>query len=185
MASRAGRGTTIATLLGGRLRTATENRRTRRSVTAMAPDRTRMVGRGEQLAFFEARLDDVLRRDGSTTLFYGEPGIGKTRLLRAWTGAARVRGFKIGAATNYPFARDAYASIAEACRILAQGEPRAQPRDAADRALFVRFLGLFAPETDAREAETAALRHRPRVSGAGLGVCAGSPHDRRRPVDRS
>lgn len=111
-----------------------------------------MIGRGEQLAFIDARLDDALRRDGSTTLVCGEPGIGKTRLLREWTSVARARGFKIGEATNYAFTREAYGPIAEACRILAQNEPRAQPRESADRALFAKFLGLFPAPDDAEDA---------------------------------
>ena len=117
----------------------------------MAADRKRTIGRDAQFALFEARIDDALRGDGSTTLLSGEPGVGKTHLLRAWSAHARVRGFRIGTAINYPFAAQAYAPIAEACRALAQDDRRTLPRDAADRALFTRLLGLYAPDDDAGE----------------------------------
>jgi predicted ATPase/DNA-binding CsgD family transcriptional regulator len=110
-----------------------------------------LVGRDEECAYFEARLDDALRHDGSLTILYGAPGHGKTRLLRAWSESAAARGFAVAATSCFPFAREAYAPLADACRILARGEPRAVPRADAGRALFIRFLDLFSADRDARE----------------------------------
>ncbi len=109
------------------------------------------MGRDEECAYFEARLDDALRHDGSLTLLYGAPGHGKSRLLRAWSDGAAARGFTVAATACFPFAREAYAPLAEACRALARGEPRAVPRAEAGRALFGRFLDLFPVEGGARE----------------------------------
>jgi ATP/maltotriose-dependent transcriptional regulator MalT len=117
----------------------------------MAAHRHHTIGRDALRSFFEARLDDALRGDGSATLLSGEPGIGKTHLLGAWTAYARSRGFTIGRTTNYPFAVGAYAAVAEACRTLAHDDRRALPRDPADRALFARFLGLHAVDEHAGE----------------------------------
>ncbi|MEA2666038.1 MAG: hypothetical protein QOI11_2982, partial [Candidatus Eremiobacteraeota bacterium] len=111
----------------------------------------RLVGRDEECAYFEARLDDALRHDGSLTILYGASGHGKTRLLRAWSDAAAARGFTVAAGACFPFAREAYAPLAEACRTLARSEPRAVPRADAGRALFTRFLDLFGAEHDERE----------------------------------
>src|ERR1700729_2788253 len=103
---------------------------------------TRFVGRLDEVAFFEARLDDALRRDGSLTFVYGEAGIGKTRLLGAWSDAARARGFRTGAAACLSFASEPYGPLAEAFRGLVKSEPRAMPKPPAERALLNEFVGL-------------------------------------------
>lgn len=109
-----------------------------------------LVGRALERAAFEARLDDALRQDGSTIVLCGEPGLGKSRLLQSWLAAAKTRGFAVASVANFPFAREAYAPIAEACRTLARLEPRAVPRGPSRR-LFLRFLELFAAPTAAAD----------------------------------
>lgn len=107
---------------------------------------SRLVGRDEECATLEARLDDASRRDGSATVLVGAPGLGKTRLLQAWTEVAKARGVRTVSVANFTFARQPYGPIAEACRNLARSEPRAMPPKNADRALFDDFLRLFPPE---------------------------------------
>src|SRR5271166_3853736 len=87
----------------------------------------RLVGRRDQLASFDARLDDALRSDGSVTLVYGEAGVGKTSLLRAWAEQARPRGFRVSTAACLPFSSEPYGPFAEICRSIAKSEPRAVP----------------------------------------------------------
>ena len=126
----------------------------------------RFVGRRDERAAFEARLDDALRRDGSVMLLSGDAGIGKTSLIHVWLESARVRGFATANVANFPFARDPYAPIAELCRTLARLYPRAVPRGEG-RALFTRFLNLLPPsERRARcraVAKTPPVRARARV----------------------
>jgi DNA-binding NarL/FixJ family response regulator len=113
--------------------------------------KTRFIGRVSERASFDARIDDALRSDGSLTLLFGEGGIGKTALLRAWTEAARSRACAVAAVANFPFAREPYAPIAELCRSLARTYPRCLPRGEG-RPLFARFLELL-PIKDAGDAE--------------------------------
>jgi DNA-binding NarL/FixJ family response regulator len=108
----------------------------------------RFVGRLEEIAFFEARLDDALRRDGSLTFVYGEAGIGKTRLLGVLAEEARSRGFRVGSAACLSFTNEPYGTLAEALRGLVKSEPRALPKAAAERALLTDFVGLATPEHD-------------------------------------
>jgi DNA-binding CsgD family transcriptional regulator len=110
-------------------------------------DAHRFVGRAQERAFFDARLDDALRSDGSVTLLNGEGGIGKSALLRAWSDAARVRSFAVASVANFPFTHEPYAPLAELCRALARAEPRAVPRG-ENRAPFMRFLDLQPPGSE-------------------------------------
>jgi DNA-binding CsgD family transcriptional regulator/DNA-binding transcriptional ArsR family regulator len=76
------------------------------------------------------------------TVLFGDGGIGKSALLRAWLEAARARSCAVATVSNFPFARDPYAPIAELCRNLARTYPRAVPRG-ENRTLFTRFLDLL------------------------------------------
>ena len=49
------------------------------------------VGRGSEIASLVARLDDAIAGRGGVALLVGEPGIGKTRLARAFTVEAEAR----------------------------------------------------------------------------------------------
>jgi DNA-binding NarL/FixJ family response regulator len=109
--------------------------------------KTRFIGRVSERASFDARIDDALRSDGSLTLLFGEGGIGKSALLRAWMEAARSRSCVVASVANFPFAREPYAPIAELCRTLARTYPRCLPRGEG-RALFNRFLELLPIKAD-------------------------------------
>ncbi|MEA2480833.1 MAG: hypothetical protein QOJ07_2755, partial [Thermoleophilaceae bacterium] len=54
-----------------------------------------LVGRARELADLTGALDAAATGDGRLVLLAGEPGIGKTRLADALTGAARERGFRV------------------------------------------------------------------------------------------
>lgn len=109
--------------------------------------KARFIGRAAERASFDARIDDALRSDGSLTLLFGEGGIGKSALLRAWLEAARARSCAIASVSNFTFARDPYAPIAELCRTLSRTYPRVVPRGES-RGLFMRFLDLLPIESD-------------------------------------
>lgn len=96
-------------------------------LTKRSPERP-FVGRSHEHAAFDARLDDALRSDGSIVLLFGDPGIGKTSLLRSWLARARARSFAVASVANFPFAGDPYAPLAELGRTLARTDPRALPR---------------------------------------------------------
>src|SRR4051812_26478534 len=72
-----------------------------------------VVGRGEELEALE-RFIDSLAGGASVLLLEGEPGIGKTTLLRAGVDAARRRGLRVlWCATSPSEARLSYASVAD------------------------------------------------------------------------
>ena len=49
---------------------------------ATAPTHAATVGREQQLLMIDALLAKIVSRDGGSLLFSGEPGIGKSHLLR-------------------------------------------------------------------------------------------------------
>ncbi len=109
------------------------------------------VGRADECAVFDARLDDAARADGSIVLVLGDGGIGKTTLVRTWLERARARSFSAVYASNVPFLREPYAPVAELCRTLARADARALPRG-EQRRLFNRFLDFLPPHAgDAAE----------------------------------
>src|SRR5690242_3601548 len=63
--------------------------------------RTRFIGRRHELGVLLERLDAAGRGQGGVSLVSGEPGIGKTRLLRELADAARTRGAVVLAGQAY------------------------------------------------------------------------------------
>lgn len=109
---------------------------------------TRLIGRGEERAFFEARIAGAARGSGSVVLLLGEAGFGKTRLLREVMADAAERGFVCVLGENFEHAAAAFAPAAEAFGSLAAAEPRALPAVPAARRLFSRFLHNFEEPND-------------------------------------
>lgn len=56
---------------------------------------TRFVGRGSELARFEAALAAAAAGEATTVLLGGDAGVGKTRLMAECAGAARARGAQV------------------------------------------------------------------------------------------
>lgn len=54
-----------------------------------------IIGRQEEQALWKSQLETALRGKGSITLFEGEAGVGKTHLLQALAGQARLAGFQV------------------------------------------------------------------------------------------
>jgi DNA-binding SARP family transcriptional activator len=54
-----------------------------------------LTGRGEELAALDAALGRVAGGHGELVVVEGEPGIGKTRLLRTWAGRAEAQGARV------------------------------------------------------------------------------------------
>jgi len=61
-----------------------------------APEEETLVGRAGELAALGRTLDGAARRGARTVLLTGEPGIGKTALLRRMTDEAAARGWRVG-----------------------------------------------------------------------------------------
>ncbi len=83
--------------------------------------RTRLVGRGAELALLARELDRVVQEGkGSVILLRGEPGMGKTSLLHALSVSARERGYAAHRGTFLDFGlhRGAEGLRALACSLL-------------------------------------------------------------------
>jgi class 3 adenylate cyclase/tetratricopeptide (TPR) repeat protein len=66
-------------------------------------DRFPIVGRETERALLQARIDELVRRDASSTvLVEGEPGLGKSRLVAEAIRLARGRGLRVLAAASDP-----------------------------------------------------------------------------------
>jgi class 3 adenylate cyclase len=68
-------------------------RRSRRGRVGSSP--SPLVGRDKEIAAVERLLDGVSEGVGHTLCLHGEPGVGKTRLLREAAAHATTRGFKV------------------------------------------------------------------------------------------
>lgn len=80
-----------------------------------------LVGRDEELRLIDAFLDRA-RRHGASLFLYGEPGVGKTRLLNAAAERASERGARVIRATGVQYMADiSYAVLGELLRPLASG----------------------------------------------------------------
>jgi len=64
-----------------------------------------LVGRRQEMAALEQRLDQAAAGNGSTIALIGQAGDGKSRLAAALAETARRRGFAVLNATAYPFAQ--------------------------------------------------------------------------------
>lgn len=100
----------------------------------------RLVGRAQETAFFDARLDAARNGAGSVILLFGEAGSGKTRLQGAWLEAASARGARTARAENRLHAAAAFAPVADAVRSLIERDRRSLPAEPKARALLVDFL---------------------------------------------
>jgi len=73
--------------------------------TPAAPEATPLVGRARELAQLRAGLAQLAEGRGGTVLVEGEPGIGKTRLLRELLREAQARGLPLLATKCYEIER--------------------------------------------------------------------------------
>ncbi|MDE3095661.1 MAG: AAA family ATPase [Chloroflexota bacterium] len=123
--------------------------------------RSRLVGRGRELARVQAALDGAAAGRGSVVLIEGEPGIGKTRLAHEAAARAARRGFTV---------------LEGSCLVTASGLPFAPLRDALSRRTrdapaLAALPPLPVPVQPARDAADDAYEHRRAVAEflAGLG----------------
>jgi hypothetical protein len=90
-----------------------------------------LVGRDEEIRYLQAALATAEAGRGGTIFFTGEAGIGKSRLVRETSQAARARGFTIlagrsvagGVPTPFRPYAEALASAGRAGRLPDGGEP--------------------------------------------------------------
>jgi predicted ATPase len=74
-----------------------------------------LVGRATELAMLRRALADAADGRGGTVFLHGEPGIGKTRLVRETADLAAERGWFTAVARAYPVESGmAYAAFADA-----------------------------------------------------------------------
>ncbi len=78
--------------------------------------RGRFVGRKEELAELRSLWDRVLAGEGQTLLVSGEPGVGKSRLLREFTTHVEVGGGKVFTGACYEDGGAPYAPFAQIVR---------------------------------------------------------------------
>jgi DNA-binding CsgD family transcriptional regulator/tetratricopeptide (TPR) repeat protein len=109
----------------------------------------KLIEREAALAVLDERLGEARRGDGSVVLVHGEAGIGKTSLLRTWTGNL-PRGLRLAWG---------------ACDPLTTPSPLAPLREAAPElgGQVVEALGSGAPAHEVFAAFVAALRRHPHV----------------------
>ncbi len=99
------------------------------------------VGREDVLGRLGSLIDAAASGRGGIALICGEPGMGKSRLLRAVAEAASRRGFRVGSATNFENARSPFAPLMDGLRGLLDGHAEALPRAAGDRAALLGLMG--------------------------------------------
>jgi len=98
---------------------------------------TPLLGRAQELAELDARLDELAQGRGGLVLLEGEPGIGKTRLSDEVCARARSRGFVVARG----------AALADA------GAPALGPFRALARALDPAMLSILDGQSDPRQSE--------------------------------
>ncbi|MHC1562125.1 ATP-binding protein [Actinomycetospora sp. C-140] len=140
-----------------------------------------VVGRAEELRALRAALDEAARGRGSTIVLTGEPGVGKSRLLRelrswcAQTGAVALVGRAVETATAAPF-RPVVEALMSAYR---QGATVDDPEVAPFRGALAGLVPDGATEADVPAAAPArllsvaegflrVLRQRARAAGAAV-----------------
>ncbi len=99
------------------------------------------VGRETVLGRLGAMLDAAASGQGGIAMVAGDPGLGKTRLLRAVADTAFGRGFQVGSAANFENARSPFAPLMDGLRGVLDGHIDALPRAAADRTALLALMG--------------------------------------------
>jgi DNA-binding CsgD family transcriptional regulator len=99
------------------------------------------IGRREQMDALLERYECARSGQGSVTLVCGDPGIGKTRLIREFCGAAESRGHTPALAQCLPYAQAPFAPFVTVLRALVQSDGIAlRSVPAAERALLHRLV---------------------------------------------
>ncbi len=109
-------------------------------------DRSPLIGRELELARSCERLDACVDGRGAIVLVSGEPGIGKTKLVRSALEAARTRGLRTAFAANFEHVRAPFGPFVDVLRALEPALPSLAPAAKVDRASYERFLGRDAPD---------------------------------------
>jgi len=134
-------------------------RRPRCSVATLQPPLP-LVGRGPQLGYFRRYARGWLRRGLHVVRVTGRRGSGKSRLLRAWAGAARAMGIRVELTCCLP--RSPRAVLAP----LLRGRDRGQPTDGLEELLLRRLnpdrdpLALFVDELDLADPQSLSVLRR-------------------------
>ena len=88
------------------------------------PEEESLVGRAGELVALERMLDGTARRGARTVILSGEPGIGKTALLRRMTDEAASRGWRVGVGVGASVEGAwAYAPLLDAVADLCRRQP--------------------------------------------------------------
>ncbi len=145
--------------------------------------RRQLVGRDEEMALMRAVIDAILRGHGKVVFVEGEPGTGKTRLVRETTAYARLKGVQAFTGHCYdPEHALPYQPFVEIVKAYAQANIKAGstgylPVSLASElvrlapSLEAHFGGVSAPE-----AETSETEARLRLFEAVTTLLAGGPH---------
>lgn len=120
------------------------------------------IGRAVELARFTSMLGDVAEGSGTTTILFGEGGVGKTRLITAVAERASKRGFAVAIGRAYPVETGVpYALFADGLLpILAQTDPAQLA--VLTRGASAELAALFPGLSSATEGE---VRQNARVGG--------------------
>jgi DNA-binding CsgD family transcriptional regulator len=124
---------------------------------------TALIGRAEEVSLVEARLTAAAKSEGSVVLISGEPGIGKTRLLRDIVSQARSARVSAALGRCYEYLQSPYGPIADILNDLCEtdnGALAALPKVRDDVDTFLTSPGSIAGSegTDKRRL-FAALRN--------------------------
>src|SRR5262245_52255603 len=102
------------------------------------------VGRAAELAVLDAALEEAANGQTTTILIAADAGIGKSRLLQAWTERARERGARIalGSCLDLGETGPAYTPVVEALRELFRslGPADEEALIGADRSVVARIV---------------------------------------------
>lgn len=123
--------------------------------------RGELIGRRPEMAELTRALAAARKGAGGVVVVWGGAGVGKTRLLAEFAGAAEAAGTKTATAACFEYVRPAFGPFDDVFRRLGQtggdASPRAPARNASDAAAVkhARFSASVARLTDA--ASTSAL----------------------------
>jgi DNA-binding CsgD family transcriptional regulator len=119
-----------------------------------------LIGRTSELSRFSTLLSEVASGTGTTTILFGEGGVGKTRLVGAVAERARKRGFTVALGRAYPVETGVpYALFADGLLpLLAQIDPAqlAVLTRGASAELAALFPGMSAAVADSGQAAARA-----------------------------